>query len=63
MVGKTMDIDDLIDAARVHGEQSEAEHELGDLQTILRACWEIMDSGQKRELVEEFEELVDEWQE
>ena len=32
-------VDVLLEAARAHGEQSEADHEVGDLQDLVRACW------------------------
>ena len=32
----------LLDCARLHGENSEPDHEVGDLQDLLVACWLVM---------------------
>lgn len=37
----------VIDAARQHGEDSEPDHEVGDLQDALRSMWGILTPGQK----------------
>lgn len=36
-------IETLIEAARQHGLDSEPDHEVGDLQSLLRDCWEALD--------------------
>lgn len=42
-------VERLLDAARSHGETSGCpDHEVGDLQEILRGAWNTMDAGQKR---------------
>lgn len=43
-----MDIEKLILAAQHHGEDSEPDHEVGDLQELLRACWSTMTPKAKR---------------
>lgn len=40
--------DELLGAARLHGEESEAEHEVGDLIEIVTACWELLSDEQRR---------------
>ena len=40
----------LLEAARLHGENSEPDHEVGDLQTLFVACWSVM-SPEQRALV------------
>ena len=42
------DLERLIEAARRHGEDSEPDHEVGDLQDILRAAWEELTPDQRR---------------
>jgi len=37
----------LVEAARLHGENSEADHEVGDLQDLFFACWSVMTPGQR----------------
>jgi hypothetical protein len=37
----------LLDAARLHGEDSEPDHEVGDLQTFFLACWSVMSPDQR----------------
>ena len=32
----------LIEGARSHGEESEPDHEVGDLQAFLLACWAVL---------------------
>lgn len=40
-------LEDLIDAAKQHGEDSEPDHEVGDLQDLLRAMWELLTPEQR----------------
>ena len=40
--------DELLEAARLHGEESEPEHEAGDLIEIVTACWELLSDEQRR---------------
>jgi len=39
---KMLDIEFYIDAARAHGENSDPDHEVGDLQTFLRVMWPLL---------------------
>ena len=41
------EIEALFQAARIHGQESEPDHEVGDLQQALLAAWNLMDSQQK----------------
>ena len=52
----------LIDAARRHGELSEPDHEIGDLQAILRACWQRLTPAQAREIFDEHQDLITDWE-
>lgn len=45
------DIEDVIRAAAAHGEDSEADMEVGDLQEALRAAWRCMDSGARSRFI------------
>lgn len=51
----------LIDAARAHGEQSDPDHEVGDLQGILRDCWAVMTPEQRKEVYDLHEDNVADW--
>ena len=44
-------LEDLVDLARQHGEDSEPDHEVGDLQDLLRAAWALMNDSQRLELL------------
>lgn len=46
-VGDPLDIETYIKAAQQHGEDDEPDHEVGDLQDILRVAWEIMTPDQR----------------
>jgi hypothetical protein len=37
----------LLEAARLHGENSEPDHEVGDLQSLFLACWSVMTPEQR----------------
>lgn len=54
-------LETLLAAAKVHGEQSEPDHEVGDLQGVIASCWERLTSVQQREVYEEHGQLVSEW--
>lgn len=43
----TTSIEAYLDAAKTHGEDSEPDHEVGDLQQYLRAAWAIMTPEQQ----------------
>ena len=51
----------LIDAATAHGEKSESDHEVGDLQDILRVCWKLLTPEQQETVYLKFEERVSGW--
>ena len=44
-------LDLILAAAKEHGENSEPEHEVGDLQVALRAAWQLMTPGQRAALL------------
>lgn len=48
-------------AAKTHGEDSELEHEVGDLQEALRVALSLLDRDQLYLVEEELEEQIDEW--
>jgi hypothetical protein len=41
------DVEFLIEAAKQHGEDSEPDHEVGDLQEFLRVAYELMTTEQQ----------------
>lgn len=54
-------IEFFIDAAKTHGIDSEPDHEVGDLQDMLRAAWDILTPAQRMAFVSlpAIEELVE----
>jgi hypothetical protein len=54
-------LDRLLAAAAAHGHESDPDHEVGDLQAILRSCWERLTAEQQRAVYEEHDSLVAEW--
>lgn len=44
---------EILDSAEAHGSESEAEHEVGDLQDALIAAWAVMTPAQRRQVHEE----------
>jgi hypothetical protein len=40
-------LEHILEAAKQHGEQSEPEHEVGDLQGVLTACWKKLSADDK----------------
>ena len=46
-------VEDLIGLAKKHGEDSEPDHEVGDLQDLLRAAWAQMTPEQRRAMLTE----------
>jgi hypothetical protein len=48
----------LIDAAAKHGQDSDPDHEVGDLQEFLRLAWELMTDEQCERLMA----LADVWE-
>jgi hypothetical protein len=49
----------LLASARAHGRQSDPDQEVGDLQEILRACWEVMTPPQRAQVFEAHRDLLD----
>ncbi len=43
-------LEEIIGAAKRHGEVSESDHEVGDLQDALRAAWALLTHDQQCEL-------------
>lgn len=41
------EIEDLLACAQAHGEDDDPDHEVGDLQDLLRACWAVMTPEQR----------------
>jgi hypothetical protein len=54
-------IEALLAAAQAHGEQSEPDHEVGDLQEILRACWAAMTPRARRQILDGFRDFLADW--
>lgn len=54
-------IDSLVTAAATHGQESDPDHEVGDLQLILYSCWRRLTPAQQREVYAEHKQLVDDW--
>lgn len=54
-------LEKLLAAAKTHGEQSEPDHEVGDLQALLASCWERLTPAAQQEIYEEHGEMVAEW--
>lgn len=54
-------LDELLDAATAHGEASAPDHEVGDLQDILRTCWALLTPEQRTTVYNEHADLVEEW--
>jgi hypothetical protein len=51
----------LLEACREHGEQSEPDMEVGDLQQIVRDMWLRMTPQQQRAMAPEWRAFIDEW--
>lgn len=54
-------LDQLIASASAHGEQSDPDHEVGDLLDILRAVWPKLTAKAQRDIFEQFKDRVEEW--
>jgi hypothetical protein len=50
---KSLDIEDYLTAARIHGEDSEPDHEVGDLQDLLRTMWSMLTPEQRHTFAEQ----------
>lgn len=56
------ELEGILDAAKAHGEEGEPDHEVGDLQDVLRAAWTMMSPDQRKMLLASDEvEAVLEW--
>jgi hypothetical protein len=53
----------ILDAARRHGEESDPDHETGDLIDVLRAVWPLVPPNQRRRVMkgERIAGLLEEW--
>jgi hypothetical protein len=52
-------LETLLRAARAHGDASEPDHEIGDLQDLVRRCWEVMAPFQRQQVFNEAADLLD----
>jgi mannose-6-phosphate isomerase-like protein (cupin superfamily) len=52
-------LDALVRAAEKHGDESGTEHEVGDLQELLAACWGAMSDDQRRDVYDAHEPSED----
>jgi len=59
------DLERILDAARRHGEQSEPDHEAGDLQEVLRTVWPHVPLPVRREILKTWpiSGLLEDWAE
>ena len=51
----------LLAAARRHGLESDPDHEVGDLQDLLRSCWDRLSPEARAEVFDTHKEKVHEW--
>ena len=51
----------LLAAAEAHALESGTDHEVGDLQGILRSCWKRLTPEQQHDVYAEHGELVTDW--
>ncbi len=49
----------LLDQAEEHGKEGDPEHEVGDLQDMLTACWKFLAMAEKHSVVLQFTEDED----
>lgn len=54
-------LDRLLIAASRHGAKSDPDHEVGDLQDILRSCWNKLTSEQQASVFAEHKQKVEDW--
>jgi hypothetical protein len=54
-------LDLILAAAEIHGEESDPEHEVGDLQGVIYTMWNVLSDDQKAVVVASTAELVDQW--
>lgn len=60
MSGKLAGVERLIAAAQKHGAESDPNHEVGDLQDALRACWAHLSARGRAHVFEECAHVL-EW--
>jgi hypothetical protein len=51
-------LDELLAAAEAHGRESEADHEVGDLQDLLRSCWKRLPIASQEDVYREHADLL-----
>lgn len=54
-------IEEMLEAAKQHGLQSERDHEVGDLQDMLRYAWSQLPHNCRERMSTKFWPLVVEW--
>jgi len=54
-------LQDILDAAERHGRESDPDHEVGDLQDMLRDAWKMLSKTQRSKLLLEAAEQLDSW--
>jgi hypothetical protein len=54
-------LEKLLAGAAAHAEASDPDHEVGDLQDILRSCWKRLTAEQQREVYDENEDVIVCW--
>lgn len=55
------DLERLLKAAAAHGRESDPDHEVGDLQDILRSAWRTMSPEQRKKVSAEYAQLPRDW--
>lgn len=63
MARTTTFLDRVIDAAQRHGEESEADHEVGDLQMLAWKLWAVLTPAQRKVIAmdEDLNDLIIWW--
>jgi len=54
-------LQDILDAAARHGRESDPDHEVGDLQDVLRVCFGRLTGPQLEYVLDEAREQLDQW--
>jgi hypothetical protein len=54
-------LEKLMAAARQHGLDSDPDQEVGDLQDVLRSCWDRLSPEARVEIFNQYKERVHEW--
>jgi hypothetical protein len=54
-------LEELLAAAKAHGDESEPDHEVGDLLGLIASCWQRLTPDQQREVYGEHQEMIAEW--